>query len=77
MGRLKYYFLFFFLQKQNILRTNILGLSNSKAPSKGKHYVLTSYTVNDFTECAPYDDNGNETLMVQGAKQDFILQFAS
>ena len=50
-------------------------LSNSKAPKKGKCYLLTSYNVNDVTERAPRDDNGNVTLMAQGANQDFILHF--
>ena len=56
--------------------TNILRLSNSKPLSKGKRYLL-SYIVNDVTECAPCDDNDNVTLMAQGAKQDFILHFAT
>ena len=51
--------------------------SNSKSPSKGKRYLLTSYKVNDVTERAPRDDNGNVMLMAQGAKQDFILHFAT
>ena len=73
MGRVKYSF----FPKQDIQRTDILRLSNSKAPSKGKHYLLTSYNVNDVTDHAPRDDNGNVTLMAQGAKQDFILHFAT
>ena len=48
-----------------------------KKPSKGKRYLLTSYNVNDVTERAPRDDNGNVTLMAQVAKQDFILNFAA
>ena len=56
--------------------TNILRLSSSKAPSKGKRYLLTSYNVGDVTERAPRGDNGNVTLMAQGAKQDFIFHFA-
>ena len=52
-------------------------LLSSKAPSKGKCYLLTSYNVNDVTECAPRDHNGNVMLMAQGAKQDFILYFAT
>ena len=52
-------------------------LSNSRAISKGKRYLLTSYNVNDVTERAPCDDNGNVTLMAQGAQQDFILHFAT
>ena len=52
-----------------------MRLSNLKAPSKGKRYLLTSYNVNDFTERVPRDDNGNVTPMAQGAKQDFILHF--
>ena len=54
MVRVKYSF---FLKK-DIQRTNILHLSNSKTPSKGKRYLLTSYNVDDVTECAPRDDNG-------------------
>ena len=73
MGRVKYSF----FPKKDIQRTNILGLSNSKAPSKGKPYLMTSYNVNDMTECAPRDVNGDATLMAQGAKQDFILHFAT
>ena len=60
-------------------RTNKLRLStcNSKAPSKGKRYLLMSYNINDVTERAPCDDNGNVMLLAQGAKQDFILHFAA
>ena len=64
-------------KKEDIQRTNILRLSNSKAPSKGKRYLLMSYNVNDVTICAPRDDNGNVMLTAQGAKQDFILHFAA
>ena len=64
----------FFSPIKDIQWTNILRLSNSKAPSKCKRYLLTSYNVDDVTEHAPRDDNGNVTLMAQGAKQDFILQ---
>ena len=73
MGRVKYSL----VTKKDIQRTNILRLSNSKVPSKGKRYLLTSNNVNDVTEGAPRDDNGNVTLMAQGAKQDFILHFAT
>ena len=73
MGRVKYSL----IPKKDIQRANILHLSNSNAPSKGKRYLLTSYNVNDVTEREPRDDNGNVTLMAQGAKQDFILQFAT
>ena len=68
----------FFFQK-NIFKGQIiiLRLTNSKAPSKGKRYLLMSYNVNDVTECAPRDNNGSVTLMPQGAKQDFILQFTA
>ena len=69
MGRVKY----FFIPKKDIQRTNKLRLSNSKAPSKGKRYLLTSYNVNDVTECAPRDDNDNVTLMAQGGMPDFFL----
>ena len=64
--------IFFFPKKDIQMR-----LSNSKAPSKGKHYLLTSYNVNDITESAPHEDNGNVTLMAQGAKQDIIFHFAA
>ena len=73
MGRVKYSF----IPIKDIQRVNKLRLSNSNAPSKGKRYLLTSYNVNDVTERAPRDDNGNVTLMAQGAKQDFILHFAT
>ena len=73
MGRVKYSF----FPKTDIQRTNILRLSNSKAPSKGKVFLLMSYNVNDVTERASCDDNCNVTLMAQGAKQDFILYFAT
>ena len=73
MGRVRYSF----FPKKDIQRTNILRISNSKAPSKGKRYLLTSYNVDDVTEHAPRDDNGYVTLMAQGAKQDFILHFAT
>ena len=55
----------------------MLRLGNPKAPSKGKRYLLTSYNVNDVTERSPRDEKGNATLMAQGAKQDFILHFAT
>ena len=71
--RVKYYF----IPKKDIQRTNKFRLSNSKAPSKGKHYILTSYNVYDLTERAPCDDIGNVTLMAQGDMQDFILHFAA
>ena len=54
-----------------------MRLSNSKAPSKGKRHLLTSYNVNDVTERAPRDDIGNMTLMARRDKQDFILCFAT
>ena len=73
MGRVKYSF----IQKKDIQRTNKLRLSNSKAPSKGKRYLLRSYNINDVNERAPSDDNGNVMLMAQGAKQDFILHFST
>ena len=63
----------FFLSKKVIQRTNILHLSNSK----GNCYLLTSCNVEDVAERAPRDDNGNVTLMTQGAKQDFILHCAT
>ena len=40
----------------------------------GKRYFLTSYNVDDVTEHAPCDGNGNATLMAQGAKQDFAFR---
>ena len=43
----------------------------------GKRYLLTSYNGNDVTERASRDENGNVTLMTQGAKHDFILHFAT
>ena len=55
----------------------MLRLGNPKAPSKGKRYLLTSYNVNDVTERAPRDENGNATLMAQGAKQDFFFAFCN
>ena len=69
--------IFFFIQKKDIQRAHILRLSNSKAPSKVKHYLLMSYNVNDVTERAPRDENGNVTLMTQGAKQELILHIAT
>ena len=73
MGRVKYSF----IPKKDTLRTNILRLGNQKAPGKVKRYLLTSYNVNDVTERAPRDENGNVTLMAQGAKQEFILHIAT
>ena len=55
MGRVKYSF----FPKKGIQNTNILRLSNSKAPSKVKRHLLTSYKVNDFTKRQPCEDNGN------------------
>ena len=66
-----------FFSKKVKQSTNILGLSNSKSQSNGYRYLLTSYNVDDVTERAPRDDNGNVTLMAQAAKQDFILHFAT
>ena len=54
-----------------------MRLGNPKAPSKVKRCLLTSYNVNDIIECAPCAENGNVTLMAQGAKQEFILHIAS
>ena len=73
MGRVKYSF----IPKKDTLRTNILRLGNQKAPDKVKRYLLTSYNVNDVTERTPHDENGNVTLMAQGAKQEFILHIAT
>ena len=73
MGRVKYSF----FKKKDIQRSNILHPIKSKAPSKGNCYLLTSYNVDDVTESAPCDDNGNVRLMAQGAKQDFILFLAT
>ena len=38
---------------------------------------MTSNNINDVTESAPREDDGNVTLMAQGAKQDFILHFTT
>ena len=73
MGRVKNSF----IPKKDTLRTNILRLGNHKAPDKVKRYLLTSYNVNDVTERTPRDENGNVTLMAQGAKQEFILHIAT
>ena len=73
MGRVRYSF----IPKKDTLRTNILHLGNQKAPDKVKRYLLTSYNVNDITERTPRDENGNVTLMAQGAKQEFILHIAT
>ena len=73
MGRVKYSF----IPKKDTKRTNILCLGNPKAPSKAKRCLLTSYNVNDVTERAPRAENGNVTLMAQGAKQEFILHIAT
>ena len=72
MGRVN----FSFFPKTCIQRTNLLRLSNSKSPSKGKRFLLTSYNVNDVIKRAR-DNNGNVTLMALGAKQDFILHFTT
>ena len=56
------------------------GVKYSLIPKKRyskKGYLLTSFNVNDVTERAPHDDNGNVTLIAQGAKQDFILLLAT
>ena len=55
----------------------MLRLGNPKAPRKVKRYLLTSYNVNDVTERAPRDENGNVTLMAQGAKEEFILHIST
>ena len=61
----------FFVSKKHTQRTNILRLSNTKAPSKGKRYLLTSDNVNDVTEHAPRDDNGT------GSQVGFYLLFCN
>ena len=66
----------FFFSEIRYSKDKLLHLSNSKAPSNGKRYLLTPYNVNDVIERSPRDDNGNVTLMAQGAKKDFILHFA-
>ena len=53
--------------EKGIQRSNILRLSKSKAPSKVKRHLLTSYQVNEVTKRAPRDDSVNVTLMAQGA----------
>ena len=73
MGSVKYSF----IPKKDTKRTNKLRLGNPKAPSKVRRYLLTSYNVNDVTERAPRDENGNATLVAQGAKQEFILHIAT
>ena len=73
MGSVKYSF----IPKKDTLRTNILRLGNPKSRSKVKRYLLTSYNVNDVTERAPRDKNGNVTLVAQGVKQEFILHIAT
>ena len=67
----------FFFTKKDIQKRNILRLSNAKAPSNGKRYLLTSYNVDHVTKRAPHDDNGIVPLMAQRAKQDFILHFTN
>ena len=64
MGRVKYSF----KPKKDIQRTSLLRFSNSKVSNKGKRYILTTNNVNDVTEHALRDDNGNVTLMTQGPK---------
>ena len=54
-----------------------MRLGIPKAPSKVKRYLLTSYNVNDVTERAPRDENGNVKLMIHGAKPEFILHIAT
>ena len=54
-----------------------MRLGNPKALSKVKRCLLTSYNVNDVTERAPHTENGNVTLMAQGAMQEFILHIAT
>ena len=52
-----------FNYEKDIQRSNIMRLSNSKVPRKGKRHLLTSYNVYDVTERATRDDNGNVTLI--------------
>ena len=63
--------IFFFFPKKDIQRTNILRLSNSKAPIT-KQYLLTSYKVNDVTERAPRDDTYGT-----GSQVGFYLHFVT
>ena len=57
--------------------TNILRIGNPKASIKVNRCLLTSYNVNDVTKRASRAENGNVTLMAQGAKQEFILHIAT
>ena len=66
-----------FYPKKDSQRTNILRLGDPKAPSKVKRYLLMSYNVNDVTERAPRDENGNVTLVAQGAEEEFILHIST
>ena len=52
-----------------------MRLSSSKAPSKGKRYLLTSYNVNDVTECVPHEVKGNVTLMAKSPKQEVYFAY--
>ena len=63
MGKVKYSF----FQKKDIQMTNILRLSNTKAPRKSKRYLLTSYNVDDVIERAARENDGYVTLLPQGA----------
>ena len=67
----------YFIPKKDFQRTIKLRLSSSKALSKGNRYLLTSYNVNNVTDCGPRDDNPNVTLIAQVVKQDCILHFAT
>ena len=52
----------FCFSKKRIQRTNILRLSDTKAPSKVKRHLLTSYKVNDVTKRTPRDANVTGSL---------------
>ena len=73
MGRAKY----LFYPEKGYLKDQYIAPDNQNAKGKVKRYLLTSYNVNDVIERAPRDENGNVTLMAQGAKQEFILHIAT
>ena len=73
MGRVKYSF----IPKKDSLRTNILRLGNQRHQTRLSVTYWRHITLIDVTERTRRDENGNVTLMAQGAKQEFILHIAT
>ena len=66
----------YFFPKKGIQNTNILCLSNSKAPSKVKPHLLTSCKVN-VTKGAPREDEPGSGPLLVANPQTRVLSLLS